>query len=234
MPENGWDSAGWEARTKQFYDKHYADHKYAHGSAMFGCPVAQVAAAKMGIVGLNPGMLPAGDRPRQDGNEWSYPTTAFFDEKWGAPDPARGGRDQTALKRQVAAWVRLAGVEPTETFSAQFVPFRSANWTSLPDREEALAFARNMWTDLLRHTVTKIFVCMGQTAALEIARLLDARDATGPLPTGWGETKIRGYANAEGSRLVSVPHPSRYLLFGRSGERSRRAEESFRAAALGI
>lgn len=123
----------------------------------------------------------------------------------------------------------MIGVEPSDSLCAQFVPFRSRSWAELERKDEALAFASQLWTWILAVSPARLFVTMGKEPALHLARLLGAR-STAHLPTGWGQQTIDVHQNSLGRRVVAMPHPSRYGLFGRSQDASAIAEASFRLA----
>jgi hypothetical protein len=71
---------------------------------------------------------------------------------------------------------------------------------------------------------------MGKLPARYLADLMGAKWVA-RLPTGWGRQMIDVYDTPAGKRIIAMPHPSRYRIFGRSGGISDTAEKSFRAAA---
>jgi hypothetical protein len=99
---------------------------------------------------------PAGDRdypehPRESCEAGS----AYIVESW---DSRPAG--EAPLQRQVRALFaelakRINGGSGDyllgNSLSAQFVPFRSANFNALHEKEKSVAFARELWSDILRY-----------------------------------------------------------------------------------
>ena len=77
--------------------------------------------------------------------------------------------------------------------------------------------------------VARTFVTMGYTAGEEVSKLLDATPK-GTSETGWGSCKTIVNVAPDGRRVVALPHPSRYRLFGCRLGKSSVAEQSLRDA----
>jgi hypothetical protein len=194
------------------------------GWTFLACPEARVETAKTAIVGLNPGG--GGDADVYAyGGVWDVPQgNAYFVEHWGP-----NGTD-TPVQTQVKAWHRLLELGPDDTLCAQFVPFRSPDWERLgPRKAEALTFARELWRWLLARAAASTFVTMGYTAGEELSKLIGATRSK-EFDTGWGTCKIMLNVAPDGRRVVALPHPSRYQLFGRADGKSSVAEQSLRKA----
>lgn len=71
---------------------------------------------------------------------------------------------------------------------------------------------------------------MGRKPTEIIAGILGGRQIA-TLPTGWGSMTIEVWDTPSGQRIIGMPHPSWYMLFGREDGNSSVAEASFRAAA---
>jgi len=174
------------------------------------------------IVGLNPARA-QGDSPSDYGSHWDVPEgNIYFSKAWG------GGDHYTALQRQLLRWHELLGFGPTQTIGANFVPFRSRNWVELASPEESIRFAETLWKEVVAVTPARLFITMGKDAAWYVARAIGGRSFA-HLPTGWGKQMIDVYDAPGGRRIVAMPHPSRYQIFGRA-ELSQTAETSFTAA----
>lgn len=204
----------------------YRDLGLTHGWTFMGTDDRTLREARVAFVGLNPG----GGRP-DDNYEyqgiWDVPNgNGYFDEKWGAND------SDSTLQRQVKEWHRIIGVDATKSFCANFVPFRSFDWNSLDRKGECLAFAESLWTWVLQVSPAALFVTMGKLPAQYLAKLLNAKPIA-YLPTGWGSQTIDVWDSPDGRRVIGMPHPSRFALFGRLGDASETAEASLRAAADG-
>ena len=204
--------------NEQDIQKAYEALGYQMGWAFLITPEARLRDAKVAIVGLNPGGNSGGAAwDCADGN-------AFFVQRW-----ARNDTEYNRIQIQVQALHKALNVAADETLIAEYIPFRSPSWAALTHKEEALSFARELWTWVLRETPARIFICMGRLVAEELVQLTNARWAE-ELPTGWGNMKMHRHVAPDGRIIIHLPHPSHYLLFGRAEDRSLQAEESLRRA----
>ena len=195
---------------------------HAWGWSFLAGPEAQFYDAKTLIVGLNPARS-GGDSPQAYGSHWDVPEgNIYFSDNWG------GGTGFTPLQKQLIAWHELLHLDRTQTIGANFVPFRSRNWAELTRPKDSIEFAETLWRDAVAVTPARLFISMGKDSASYLSRLLGAKTIA-RLPTGWGKQVIDVYSDPEGRRIVAMPHPSRFTLFGR-GELSKTAEASFVAA----
>jgi hypothetical protein len=196
----------------------YQDLGYQYGWTFMMTPEHTLREAEVAFIGLNPGGGEPDDQYRYDGI-WSVEEGNAYFSGWtdGAP--------MTPIQIQLQHWHSQFGVEPDSSFCAQFVPFRSPNWGGLEKKPEALAFAVGLWAWALSNSPAKLLITMGKKPALYLANLLEARNVA-HLGTGWGNQSIDVYEGS-GYRIVAMPHPSRFKLFGR-GERSEIAQASLK------
>lgn len=200
--------------TAETIEEKYRDLGYKRGWNFLACREERLQDAHTAIVGLNPGG-PA-DYDEYVG-VWSCENNSLCE------DPSR-------LRDQVREWHRILSVEWDETLCAQFIPFRSPDLTRLGNRAEAFDFARDLWDWVLRVSPASLFVVMGNEATWQLVDLMKAKLVVCHLPTNWGKTTIDVWESADGRRIIKMPHPSTYKLFGR-GEASADAEASLRCAA---
>lgn len=195
-------------------------HEY--GWSFLGGPESQLYTAETIIVGLNPARS-QGDSFESYGFHWDVPEgNIYFDKNWG------GQGEYTPLQKQLIRWHELLNLDATQTIGANFVPFRSRSWADLACPKESVRFAETLWRDVLAVTTARLFITMGKDAAWYLAQLVGAKPVA-HLCTGWGKQTIDVYDTPGGRRIVAMPHPSRFRLFGR-GELSKTAEGSFLAA----
>jgi uracil-DNA glycosylase len=188
-----------------------------------GVPGDRLGRAEVAIVGLNPG---GGDDTYPYGHLWDAEgVNAYFDEKWGSNE-----QTDSPLQTQVKEWHRLLNLAPEDPLCIQFVPFRSPSWNRLAEPEKSLAFARDLWRWVLKVSPATLFITMGKLPAKHLAALMEAKWIA-QLPTGWGKQLIDVYDAPGGKRVIAMPHPSRYRIFGRGGGMSNDVERAFRAAA---
>lgn len=193
----------------------YENLGYTKGSNFLACRSERLRDASVAIVGLNPG---------GGGDDDPY---TFV----GVPHCENNSfcEDESKMRDQVREWHRVLKAEREETLCAQFIPFRSPDMKRLHNKGAAIAFARELWSEVLEVSPATLFLVMGKEAAWHLADLLSARPVARNLPTGWVGQTIDVYDSPDGRRVVAMPHPSRFKLFGR-GEISAIAEESLRAA----
>ena len=205
----------------------YEELGFQHGYAFAMTPLAYLANADTVLVGLNPGL----DGHTHDDVSWeNIDGNAYFTGRWQDGE----GAEPTPIQSQVRGLHALLGLGPEAVFAAQFIPFRSASFVSLPERGKAIAFACDLWRWLLPQTRARRFICMGMEAAWQIAQIIQPGMEPAKLPSGWGRTCIRRYVTDEGRVVVGLPHPSRYRLIG-TGDAATRAEREaaiLRATAL--
>ncbi|NII58980.1 hypothetical protein [Sphingomonas aerolata] len=197
---------------------------YELGWTFMMTPEKRLHDAGIAFIGLNPG----GGRSENDrdfAGIWDCPSgNAYFIERWGPGDK------KAPIQNQLDAWHRALDVNDNETLCAQFVPFRSADWDGLPRKAEALAVAGRLWSWALAVSPASVLVTMGKLPGQYLGNLLKGR-VVATLPAGWGSMTIDVWETPSGRRIVAMPHPSRYQLFGRTEPHSDTAEASLRIAA---
>ena len=192
------------------------------GWSFLGGPEAQLYTAEAVIVGLNPARA-QGDSLTDYGAHWDVPDgNIYFSKDWS------GTGDYSPLQNQLLRWHELLELGPEQTIGANFVPFRSRSWAELACPKESVQFANKLWADVLNVTSAPLFITMGKSSARHLAEPLGAK-LVAHLPSGWGNHTIDVYDSPSGRRIVAMPHPSRFKLFGRD-EASETAEASFLAA----
>lgn len=172
-------------------------------------PEAAIDSARAVLVGLNPGGHQIGE-----GGEWDYQkgVNAYVDEAW---DPYKAG--EHPLQIQVRALFAAAGLEPSDVFAGNLVPFRSPAWRDLPSSQAALDWsAATLWMPLLARSPARLFLSLGKDAGHQIARLINAQKSSSQ-PVGWGNQKIEEFRDSKGRIVLAIPHLSRYKLFSHSG-----------------
>lgn len=202
---------------------------FKSGWTFLCCHEDRLRDASVAIVGLNPGGQE--DEGRYE-NQWATGVNAYYAEHWGP-----GEKSYDRLQEQIQRWHDLVGADPEATLCAQFVPFRTQNWESIEDpadrqnrKEEVLRFSRKLWAWVIATSPVRTFITMGKVPGTEIARLLGAEKFRRSFSTGWGSASLDLYLAPDGRRVIAMPHPSRFTLFGRANGASVEAEASFAEA----
>jgi hypothetical protein len=207
--------------NREQIDSEYRRLGYRLGWRFLMGPMRTLTTARVAVISLNPG----GDRPH--GPDWSSEDgSAYRIEAWrwyGRHQiPGRDPRQD-----QVQRLCALLHVLPDDVLAGQFVPFRSPDWESLPNKPEALAFARRLWGEVFAEHRPEIVTCIGKSPhGREVAALLGAR-LMDRIPAGWGDHTIERYTFDERKRLIVLPHLSRSRLFGRAASAAA-LNEAFR------
>ncbi len=192
----------------------YRQLGYATCWTFMMCPEERLYRARVMLVGLNPGGGPDCTKPNGGYEEsWDCPKgNDYWVGDWKCRGPGK-----EPLQQQVQRLMGALNVPEEALFAAQFVPFRSERWSTLPRKTDALEFSRGLWRWVLKHnqSATLIFT-LGHTAGVEMAQLLNLSEQLPPICCGWRSQRIRRY-NGNGRTLVSLPHMSRYKIFGREG-----------------
>lgn len=211
--------------TKRDIDQAYRDLGHRWGWSFMGVPSERLHSAQVAFVGLNPGG--GGEKDTYPyGHLWeSESVNCYYDEQWGS-----NGNTDSPLQTQVKEWHRLLGLRPDDPLCIQFCPFRSPNWKSLAKREDSIAFAKDLWRWVLSVSSARLFVTMGKLPAQYLADLMGAKWMASH-PTGWGRQTIDVYVCPDSKRIIAMPHPSRFRIFGRGEELSGDVERAFLAAA---
>ena len=197
---------------------------YDRGWAFAMTPIAWLSTAKTVMVGLNPGGQ-EGEHDSRDGCWESQDGNAYFTGRW-----VPGTDALYPIQVQVIRLHELLGLGAEDVFAAQFIPFRSRNLGELPHFDEALAFARRLWSWVLTQSPANLFICMGGFTAGHVADLLGAT-LERRLPSGWGGTQVGRYVSPGGKVVAELPHLSRYQLLSMlDPEKARTAREAILAA----
>ena len=214
----------WSALYETWYERIEKSYARLGHSLGFNPPIVSSVRAfeakpRLLLMGLNP----AGSRdyPEHRGRFRYEERDGYLGTSWN--DYAPG---QAPLQKQVAQLLRhlqrrVGDNGPLESFarnrvvSASFIPFRSPQEASLHNRTASMEFGRSLWGDVLSVWRPQYAVCFGGTPFPELSSLLgssvEARDYD---PQWQGALRLRVFE--DGTRLLGVPHMSRFPIFGRA------------------
>lgn len=190
--------------------KRRIEHEYRAGGYKLGwrllySPETVLGQARVAFVGLNPG----GDYRPTDHAEFAMAAgSAYEAESWGA---APG---QSKLQRQVTALFRKLGQRPENVLAGNLVPFRSPSWDALPNREQALEFGREIWSNILARARPQLVIAMGGEVFPALSNVLRVQNVV-QVPVGWGAVS-GSRADFPGGILVRLPHLSRFGIVSRN------------------
>ena len=199
------DSERWQEAIQREYDARAQRFPHAAlGWRLLYSPCRVLDGARVAFIGFNPG------------GRFVDPTHGVFSAESGSAyrkDVENWGVS-SALQDQVMALFEKLQVSPEDVLAGNLVPFRSPDEASLPDAPLAIAFGRNLWSEIFHKVKPKIVVTMGTTANREISRLLRVRNTATRL-VGWGNySASRGEFSA--GTWIGLPHLSRFTIMKRS------------------
>lgn len=180
---------------------------------------------QIALISLNPGgdYEPA-EHPRASCEVGNW----YISESWDEAPPGHSKlqRQVRLMFSQIAKEMDYAGDSDaliSESLISNFVPFRSPSIDRLPCKKESFECARRLWTKLLPLIRPKLVVCLDRDTEnalkLLIPTCLGYRNlAASELPIGWGSYKasLHDFGKcAPETRLLYLPHVSRFGIFGR-------------------
>lgn len=171
-------------------------------------PRRVLSGARVAFIGLNPG------------GRFVDPAHGKFSCEAGSAyrKEVENWLPSSALQDQVLALFERLGVAPEDVLAGNLVPFRSPSEKSLAGTSDAIAFGRNLWSEILRKISPEVVVTMGSTANHEVSNLLGVRQVEA-YATGWGsQTASRG--SFPGGTWIGLPHLSRFTIMKRSASQS--------------
>jgi len=224
----------WRAHYESWYDQTesaYArlGHSLGFNPLILSSVRAFDAKPRLLLMGLNP----AGSRdyPEHRGRFRYEERDAYVGTDWGghAIGQAPLQRQVAKLLRQVQRRVNDHG--PLELFalnrvvSASLVPFRSRGEADIHNRQASLEFGVSLWKEILGLWRPQYAVCFGTTPFNELSLLLGTWTEAREYDPKWqGALRVRVFR--DGTRLLGVPHMSRFPIFGRAAS-SLAIEQAF-------
>jgi hypothetical protein len=179
------------------------------GWRLLTCPSTNLRTAPCVLVTLNPG-----------GRSFEAPSvqveggSAYELESW-KEKPA----GEEKLQIQVRRMLEVAGFKPAEVLSGYLVPFRSPDWKTLSNKKESIKFGITIWQEILKNSPARIIFAFGKDTGEHVAGVLDQKDRR-QVRAEWGDLTIDLYRTTNGTKLIVLPHLSRYSLFGRTNSES--------------
>ena len=212
----------WSDRYLRLYTRTEAacaelGHPYGFNPWLLSSIDAFSADPRLLVMGLNP--AGAKDYPEHRGR-FRFETMNGYFHKWDGPDWSPLQQQVHTLfseiQRRVGDDGVLAEFARVRVVTGSLVPFRSPGEDSLHRCAESLAFGRELWGEVFAHWMPQAAVTFGETPFDELSKLLGRETNEVKFPSGWGRTTLTLREFANGTRLLGLPHLSRYRIFGRA------------------
>ena len=186
-----------------------AAYRFKRGYKLLYCPWETLDRHKLVFLSLNPGArTPHGSDPIEQ---------AISDER-GNSYEVEQFNSRSPISDQFLRLCDFMAVAPAEVLTGVVAPFRSASWDALTvrQRDASMELGRRFWDRALRLSPRDagIIVCSKKASNLVVSLLGAILEKE--LGTGWGHYRIRRYRTSAGRLIVSLPHLSRFKLFGRA------------------
>jgi hypothetical protein len=183
------------------------------------------APVRIALIGLHPGgdyEPPEHPRASCESGNW------FMTESWinETPGDRKLQRQVRLMFERIAEEVDYSGNSDdliNESLVSNFIPFRSPSFRLLPRKAESLRFARRFWSKLLPIIRPELIVCLDTCTREALTALVPKclghqSLRVSKMPIGWGNYKASLHDFGDDvtrMRLLYLPHPSRYAIFGR-------------------
>ena len=183
--------------------------------------------APFALITLNPGGTRENpDHPRTSSEKGS----AYWIESWKEKQPGKAPL-QLQFQELFARIVTIVDAKESpqafvenRVLAAHFVPFRSRSLDTLHRRSESIAFARQLWAELLAEWIPRTILTIDCVTFENLHGIISNRPAEvvarQRFPTGWGCStaeafRFRMSERAESVTLARLPHLSRFRLMSR-------------------
>jgi hypothetical protein len=223
--------------TEELFKECCADIEFAYarlghkfGWRFLTCPrSAFVVNPKIALVTLQPaGRRDYPELPRHSQEQGSI----YLVESWDG-HPRGGDPLQQQVRLFFSALASGVGVSSgdkllAESLSSHFVPFRAPQFVETPNKAATLEFSVGLWQKILSIIHPQLIVVLGNDAFEAFSSLLQSTLRQAPpvikMPTGWEPTTVRVQDFSSGPMLCSLPHLSRFKIFGRAVSQRQIAE----------
>lgn len=213
--------------TVKRIDQFYKDHDYRLEWRFLTCSRKVLDGnPKIALITLNPG----GEEQRPDHPQDSCEEgCAYLVESWKNGKPPGEAPLQIQVRRMFAELAEKLHYQGTpeglleESLSGYFIPFRSPSLEKLEHRREALDFGESIWSNILESIRPGLIICIGKDTYKKLKSLVPrvyglSRVNHIQIKTGWHNSgaDIIEFGESLKTRLLGLPHLSRYKLFSRA------------------
>ncbi len=211
MPDN---TGSFARSLKRRIEREYKAGEYKMGWRLLYSPKETLCGARVAFLAMNPGF----DRELKDHAEFAMcpGKSAYVDEAW--PRPGSDGSDryepgEAPFQRQVRELFSLIGEkQPYRVLAGNLVPFRSPEWSKLPNKRRALEFGKELWQEIIERAQPSLVIAMGAKTKEPLIDILGVDfDKLERIKIKWQEyAAYRG--RFPGGIFIHMPHLSRFAI----------------------
>jgi hypothetical protein len=187
--------------VKAELEKISENYNFTEGYHLLYCPEARIHDADVAFVSLNPGAPP---RP-------GYNHKVLSNEE-GNNYVLEEEITRSPITAQYLKLCNLIGQDAEMVLTGAFCPFRSKSWKDFDKEKMAvgLAAGTTFWSKVLQRKFNYVF-CIGGVTGENISKILPKKEST-VYDSGWGNAKIKVDVWGNGTKVITLPHLSRYKL----------------------
>jgi len=195
MDRDFWEN---ELRTAE------ADLGFVDGFKFVYGPWVTLGQGEVAFISLNPGKARDGTVLRM-----------ISDERGNSYEVGRNTM-RSRIRHQFLRLADVLDVRPGDILTGVAAPFRSDSWDGLTNRQRqgALDLGKRFWEAPLSRPELRLIVVCSKAAADLVVEVTKASPVD-EYPAGWGSVKLRRYCAQPDTKIVHLPHLSRFPLLGR-------------------
>jgi hypothetical protein len=135
------------------------------------------------------------------------------------------------LQEQVQQMASKLGLRLDDLLSAYFIPFRSPEMARLHRPEESKDFAIRLWEGAFDAIAPELVICLGKETQRLLREVVGSPQKASEVGVGWG-SQTAGIDRYADKVVLTLPHLSRFKLFGRFASEQALQEAFARVSAL--
>lgn len=186
------------------------EYSFSMGYKMLYCPWKTLDHSEIAFLSLNPGAnVPQNSDLRTISDERgnSYKAEEFTTE--------------SSITPQFLKLCNFIRKEPENILTGVACPFRSDTWNPSKNKEGltkvqqaiGLKLGKEFWSEALTGELKAVIV-LGDEPTKMILDIFDAKLKM-QIPSGWGSCSLKSYTSSRGTKIIQLPHLSRFMLFSR-------------------
>ncbi len=200
----GRDLSFWSKKLESVYNQLSQSEQYYEGYKLLYSQWSTIDAAEIVFLSLNPGKEGSSSLNKSLSDERG---NSYVIEQYTTASPI------TEQYLRLADFLR---VDPLSILCGVVNPFRSGSWQDLPNKMkvEGNKFGESFWSEIFKKNKVSLIVATGADAGEFVVNVKSA-DLANQILSGWGNIVIKEYIAKDGTKIVVLPHLSRFKLFSR-------------------